>query len=77
MTTYEINDGPDYAPNFKRRVVEMDFPPQNNFVYVRDVRTGEILRIDRGRLDRARKVEAPGKRVDKSGCLSDYSKQNQ
>jgi hypothetical protein len=55
----EINDGPEYKPNFKRRVELIAWDPTPGFVVCRDTKTEEILRVSKTKIEQA-KLEAFG-----------------
>jgi len=49
-----INDGPDEKPNYKRIVKLIYEDTSTGMILCRDERTGEILRVDRGKIIRAK-----------------------
>lgn len=55
----EINDGPDYEPNFKRLVELLAWDTTPGIVICRDTKTGQLLRVDRTKIEQA-KLEAFG-----------------
>jgi len=55
MTVYHINDGPDYQPNKKRKVIRLRPSDVPGMILCRDVDTEEQLTIEIGKLERAKK----------------------
>jgi len=48
-----IEDGPSYHPNFKRLVQLICWDSMTGFVLCEDLKTGNMLRVDRHRIERA------------------------
>lgn len=55
-TTFLINDGPHDKPNFKRSVKPLCWSTVPGMVLCRDMDSGEILTIDKQKLEQAKKA---------------------
>lgn len=51
----EINDGPEYNPNFKRIVRLVSWDTMPGIVICEDTKTGETLRVDRQKIEKAKR----------------------